>query len=56
MNNKLFAFLLLVVAITIISCDKDNFEPPKSVLSGRLTYKGDSIGVEYKSLAYLIYK
>jgi hypothetical protein len=56
MNNKLFTFLLLVVAVTIISCDKDNFEPPKSVLSGRLTYKGDSIGVEYNQVPFNLFQ
>lgn len=35
-------FLLMGVALGLSSCEKDNYEPPKSVVTGRLVYKGET--------------
>lgn len=41
---NIFAFLLLAVLVS--SCGKDNYEPPKSTLTGQVMYK-DASGNEY---------
>lgn len=55
MKNKIY-FILLIFSILIISCEKDNFAPPSSTLSGRLTYKGDSIGVEFNQVPWNLFQ
>jgi hypothetical protein len=55
MKNKIY-FILLIFSILIVSCEKDNFTPPSSTLSGRLTYKGDSIGVEYTQVPWNLFQ
>jgi len=41
---------VLVLSILFVSCEKDNFSAPKSILSGNIVYKGEPIGVEYDQL------
>ena len=55
MKNKIY-FILLIFSILIVSCEKDNFAPPSSTLSGRLTYKGDSIGVEFNQVPWNLFQ
>lgn len=55
MKNKIY-FISLIFSILIISCEKDNFAPPSSTLSGRLTYKGDSIGVEFNQVPWNLFQ
>lgn len=38
-------YITLLSALTFLSCKKDNFEPPKSTLSGRVVYQGQALGV-----------
>lgn len=39
-------FFILLLAITVLAaCEKDNYDPPKSALTGRLIYEGTPIGV-----------
>jgi hypothetical protein len=40
----------------IISCKKDNYDPPSSQLSGRLLYKGEAIQVEYDRVPFELYQ
>ena len=51
---------IVLVAITFctaaVSCKKDNYTAPSSTLSGRLVYKGDSIGVERDQVPYELYQ
>ena len=51
---------IVLAAITFctaaVSCKKDNYTAPSSTLSGRLTYKGDSIGVERDQVPYELYQ
>lgn len=46
MKTKSVHFLLLVAALFIAGCGKDNYDPPKSVLTGKVVYNGQSIGVK----------
>ncbi|WP_138477244.1 DUF3823 domain-containing protein [Dyadobacter bucti] len=41
---------LLAMLILFASCEKDNYTAPKSILSGRIVYNGEPIGVEYNQV------
>ncbi|MBD8488211.1 DUF3823 domain-containing protein [Echinicola sp. CAU 1574] len=43
--NIIKSCLLLFLGIVAISCDYDNFEEPKSTLSGRIVYEGEPLGL-----------
>ncbi|WP_215224399.1 DUF3823 domain-containing protein [Echinicola shivajiensis] len=43
--NIIKSCLLLFLGIAAISCNYDNFEEPKSNLSGRIVYQGEPIGL-----------
>ena len=46
MKNNLFIYLLLMVlTVGSVGCTKDNYEPPKSQMTGRVVYNGQPIGV-----------
>jgi hypothetical protein len=46
MKNNIFIYLMLLVfAVGIGGCTKDNYEPPKSQLTGKVVYNGQAIGV-----------
>lgn len=52
-----FEYIILIAFCAIIaSCKKDNYDPPSSTLSGRLTYNGDSIGVERNQVPFELYQ
>lgn len=42
--------------ITVMSCKKDNYDPPSVTLSGRLVYNGESIGVEHDKVTFELYQ
>jgi hypothetical protein len=44
-NNKFIYLLLLVLTIGSWGCTKDNYQPPKSQLTGKVVYNGQAIGV-----------
>ena len=58
MNMKIkFRYIVLIAfCASIVSCKKDNYSPPSSVLSGRLVYNGDSIGVERNQVPFELYQ
>lgn len=43
--NIIKSCLLLFLGIVAISCNYDNFEEPKSNLSGRIVYQGETVGL-----------
>ncbi|MDB5020762.1 MAG: hypothetical protein JWQ28_1889 [Pedobacter sp.] len=46
MKNNIFIYLLLfVLAVGSWGCTKDNYEAPKSQLTGRVVYNGQAIGL-----------
>ena len=53
---KFLYIAVLAIFAGICSCKKDNYKAPSSVLSGRLVYKGDSIGVESYQVPYELYQ
>jgi len=42
--------------LTVMSCKKDNYDPPSVTLTGRLVYNGESIGVEYDKVNFELYQ
>jgi hypothetical protein len=53
----IFQYILLIaVCGSVVSCEKDNYDAPSSKLTGRLVYKGDSIGVENFQVPYELYQ
>lgn len=46
-TTMMYKYLVALVLITgLASCQKDNFEPPKSVFEGRVVYKGEPLLVQ----------
>lgn len=43
MHSSYIKALMLAMGFGLVSCAKDNFEPPKSTFAGRLVYKGEPI-------------
>lgn len=41
---------LLALIVLFASCEKDNYTAPKSILSGRIVYNGEPVGVEYNQV------
>lgn len=56
MNSKLTYISIVFLVALVASCKKDNYEPPKSQLTGRFVYKGEPIQVEYDRVPYEIYE
>lgn len=44
MNNYLYS-LLSIVVIMVMGCEKDNYEEPTSMLTGRVVYQGEPLGL-----------
>jgi hypothetical protein len=56
MLNKFQYIFLFVFAASLFACKKDNYDAPGSTLSGKLTYKGESFGVERNQVPYELYQ
>ncbi|MGN7722937.1 DUF3823 domain-containing protein [Chitinophaga sp. 22620] len=54
LSNYIIAVLITGLAAT--GCKKDNYDPPSSMLSGRLQYQGAEVHVEYNQVPYLLYQ
>lgn len=51
-----YYILLFLFCIAGASCKKDNYKAPSSTLSGKLMYKGETIGVEQYQVPYELYQ
>lgn len=54
--KKFQLFIFITAAATFASCEKDNYDPPTTVLSGKLVYQGEAIGVERNAVPFEIYQ
>ena len=45
MKIKGIAYVMLALGIMLTSCEEDNYEPPKSTLTGQVVYQDQAIGV-----------
>ncbi len=43
--KKIFLILMAFATVLIAGCAKDNFEPPKSALTGQVSYKGQVVNL-----------
>ncbi len=48
--------IILVTVAGFMSCKKDNYDPPKTKLSGKLVYQGEAIQVEYDRVPFQLYQ
>ncbi|MEJ7740902.1 MAG: DUF3823 domain-containing protein [Chitinophagaceae bacterium] len=51
-----FYIIAVMLCVSLISCKKDNYDPPKSKLSGRFVYKGEAINVEHDRVPFDIFE
>ncbi|MEJ7914198.1 MAG: DUF3823 domain-containing protein [Chitinophagaceae bacterium] len=56
MKIRLNYIALIACNALLFSCKKDNYEAPKSELTGRLVYKGEAIQVEYDRVPFELYQ
>jgi len=52
----IYSALLLLITAGISSCKKDNYEAPKSTLSGRVVFQGQSVGVRSNGVQLQIWQ
>lgn len=45
MNMKFFSLIVVCASLQLIGCEYDNYEAPKSTLSGRVVYEGKTVAV-----------
>ena len=56
MKNKLQYIALMVFCLAAFSCKKDNYEEPKSKLSGKFHYKGEAIHVQHDQVPFELFE
>ncbi len=45
MKNKLISLIILLFVIILEGCEFDNYDPPTSTISGKVTYNGNAVNV-----------
>ena len=56
MTKKLRYIAFIAACAVVSSCEKDNYDPPSTTLSGRLVYQGEAIGVERDQVPFELYQ
>lgn len=56
MKIKTHYIIALALITAVVSCKKDNYDAPGSMLSGKIVYKGEAIQVEYNQVPYEVYQ
>lgn len=56
--KKRMTYIMMAVLITAtwLGCKKDNYTPPQSTLSGRITYKGEPVNVEVNQVPFQLFQ
>jgi hypothetical protein len=55
--KRMFQHIALALfCLTVFSCKKDNYEEPKSKLTGKFHYKGEPINVQYDQVPFELYQ
>lgn len=47
---------MLLCAVALFACKKDNYDPPSAQLSGRVVYQGEPLQLEYNQVPYQLYQ
>lgn len=56
MTVKLHYIVFALAALTILSCKKDNYDAPSSMLSGKLVYQRQTFGLEKDQVPFELYQ
>ena len=57
MKKKIsYIMMAAMMAASFAACKKDNYTPPQSKLSGRLTYKGEEVNVEVNQVPFQLFQ
>lgn len=56
MKNQFNYILLFLLGISFMSCEKDNYEPPKSHLTGRVIYQGMPLHLQPNRVSYELFQ
>jgi hypothetical protein len=56
MKRQFLYIALAVFSVAAFSCKKDNYEEPKSNLTGKFHYKGEPIYVQYDQVPFELYQ
>ncbi len=48
--------IVMAVASVLISCEKDNYEPPKSLFTGKIMYQGTPLNFQHNRVSYELYQ
>jgi len=48
--------IVLSVAVVFMSCEKDNYEPPTSLFTGKIMYQGTPLGFQHNRVSYELYQ
>nr|WKN36073.1 DUF3823 domain-containing protein [Tunicatimonas sp. TK19036] len=56
MKNIIYSVTILLASTLLLSCEKDNYDPPSSLLSGRILYQGTPLNFEYNRVSYELYQ
>jgi hypothetical protein len=56
MKNTFNYILLFLLGISSMSCEKDNYEPPKSPLTGRVVYQGTPLYLQPNRVSYELFQ
>lgn len=55
--KRYFHYIALVVfTLAVFSCKKDNYEEPKSKLTGKFHYRGEAINVQFDQVPFELYE
>lgn len=54
--NNLKSYLILLIGLLSGSCALDNFEEPKSTLSGRVVYNGETLGLRSNGVEFELWQ
>ncbi|GEO07790.1 DUF3823 domain-containing protein [Segetibacter aerophilus] len=51
-----YTVAIAFIAMTALSCKKDNYTPPSRALTGKLVYKGEPLQLQYNQVGYELYQ
>jgi hypothetical protein len=55
-NILVRSIIAVLVSASFIACKKDNYDPPQSLLTARLIYKGEPVNVEYNQVPFQLFQ
>lgn len=56
MTKKIKYIAFIAACAAMSSCEKDNYDPPSTTLSGKLVYQGEPVGVEREQVPFELYQ